>query len=391
MVLLVLQILRLGDKRMATYNFTVRAEDESGAFADRDFSIQIRNNLINRILIANNDDIAISPDGVTFTRQLGRGGIYAGCWLKKWIIFTDPSTYRLSPDGISWFENNKLQVQGDSVFGNIVFETAAHIRNGTMIEHNGLLYMLVASPSGRPTLIRSSDLITWTIVKPETFSATHNNNLGIPTGTSTWTSPEYLSNATTNLFLDNGKISFMSQLFGSNKIWTYDHETNTVSLKNCNVYLVFATHQTVQRFNSIDKINGIYISQHHTMNGVTPDVRFTLGNDHAASHPISVANGNSSAYSSRYRHNFFYHNGSIHTVFGKNYYHFKTPQKVESLHSTAYGGMYCDCGIFKGKMWWIDTNTVRSSFDMTVSGGVTTHAMPSGFNTGTAHSIAILK
>lgn len=35
---------------MATYDFTVRAEDETGAFADRTFSIEVKNDLVERFV-----------------------------------------------------------------------------------------------------------------------------------------------------------------------------------------------------------------------------------------------------------------------------------------------------------------------------------------------------
>lgn len=56
---------------MATYNFTVRAQDETGAFSDRDFSIQVRNNLVDRLLAVNDTNAYASVDGSEWVERAG--------------------------------------------------------------------------------------------------------------------------------------------------------------------------------------------------------------------------------------------------------------------------------------------------------------------------------
>ena len=76
---------------MATYNFTVRAQDETGAFSDRDFSIQVRNNLVDRLYAINDDNGYASIDGINWTERTGRGGIWCEHILGKWIVCTNVS------------------------------------------------------------------------------------------------------------------------------------------------------------------------------------------------------------------------------------------------------------------------------------------------------------
>ena len=111
---------------MATYDFTVRAQDETGAFSDRDFSIQVRNNLVDRILAINSANAYASVDGTTWTERTGKGGHWCRNLLGKWIVCTDAyngydyyrsnlgTVYRLSDDTINWTEDLKFWLSNDA-------------------------------------------------------------------------------------------------------------------------------------------------------------------------------------------------------------------------------------------------------------------------------------
>ena len=89
-----------------TFNFTVRAEDDQGAFADRDFSMTVRNTSVDRYLITTATDAYTSPDMVTWTKRIGQGGSTAKYGGGKWLILMSGVNYRLSSDGINFTQHS---------------------------------------------------------------------------------------------------------------------------------------------------------------------------------------------------------------------------------------------------------------------------------------------
>lgn len=85
-----------------TFNFTVRAEDDQGAFADRDFSMTVRNTMVDRYLVTTATDAYTSPDMVNWTKRVSQGGTSAQYGGGKWLIMYNTTNYRLSADGISF-------------------------------------------------------------------------------------------------------------------------------------------------------------------------------------------------------------------------------------------------------------------------------------------------
>lgn len=101
-----------------TFNFTVRAEDDQGAYADRDFSMTVRNTMIDRFMMIDATDAYTSPDMVTWTKRVGQGGINVRYGGGKWLIKTgtfSSATYRLSNDGVI-FSNHTVSIPGHSGF-----------------------------------------------------------------------------------------------------------------------------------------------------------------------------------------------------------------------------------------------------------------------------------
>lgn len=97
---------------MATFNFKVRATDNLGAFADRDFSINVRNSEVVRFIFTNNQGHAFtSSDGLNWTPRLNLFNpsyiwgdvIWAGSF---WLMTKSLSTYLRSVDGINWTEHS---------------------------------------------------------------------------------------------------------------------------------------------------------------------------------------------------------------------------------------------------------------------------------------------
>lgn len=94
---------------MADFNFTVRATDSLGAYAERDFSIRVNNKLVNEfVAVGANGDVLTSITGTSWVRQQGVlsgtitsriGDVISGNGF--WLI-SNATTYMRSPDGLTW-------------------------------------------------------------------------------------------------------------------------------------------------------------------------------------------------------------------------------------------------------------------------------------------------
>lgn len=96
---------------MTLFNFTVRATDDAGAFADRDFSIKIRNSIVDRYMTVNATDSYTSPEGSTWTQRVTYGGQGVVHGAGKWLIPISTTQYRLSVDGINYTTHSWPQSQ----------------------------------------------------------------------------------------------------------------------------------------------------------------------------------------------------------------------------------------------------------------------------------------
>lgn len=177
---------------MATYNFTVRAKDESGAFADREFNIEVKNTMVDRILAIDSNDGYASTDGKTWSQRTGIGGRWCDNLLGKWIVAVNNSSYRLSDDTLNWREGlsfrlaNQPPVMGEDDEGNeVVVEEAGpfydvrfSFNDKTFVEMSGQVYV-VANVAGRIGLVRTSNLVDWYLVVSEDYEESHNNYFGI--------------------------------------------------------------------------------------------------------------------------------------------------------------------------------------------------------------------
>lgn len=100
---------------MTTFNFTVRAEDDQGAFSDREFSIKVRNTMVDRYMLVDATDAYTSVDMVTWTKRALNGGQTVVRGGNTWFITQvqsraiggTPLQYRTSTDGVN-FTNRTL-------------------------------------------------------------------------------------------------------------------------------------------------------------------------------------------------------------------------------------------------------------------------------------------
>lgn len=117
---------------MPTYNFTVRATDESGAYSDRNFAINVRNTIVDRYVVSKvgttNNEVLTSTNTKSWTQRdgalpialassdstnLARGMVYGnGRWLTWYSTTSGSPRYSLSTDGINWTQYTTFNIDG---------------------------------------------------------------------------------------------------------------------------------------------------------------------------------------------------------------------------------------------------------------------------------------
>lgn len=339
---------------MATYNFTVRAKDESGAFSDRDFSIQVKNNLIDRMMLVASDHVYTSPDGITFTQRDGKGGRFGGCYLDKWFVQIGTSTYRTSPDTINWNENNSMTISdGKGVIADdTAFGLDTSYREEHIVEHNKKLYALAYSASTKPFLVSTTDLITWELVLPTNYVASHNTLLGYNSPVAVNSSEvEYVYS---NILVDGDDLVWFDS---RNKMFVkYNTISNTTTVVNPTLaHATFGdtttdvgTQNTISWF--LQKVNGVYVVC--MVKGGLQKMWYSvdLDNFNLATVNTTAALSYSEIYS---KPRTFYHNGVMYFVTPSLVVYATTPTELKAITSSGQSAYY-SVDIFKGKFYQID-------------------------------------
>jgi len=79
---------------MANFQFTVRATDSDGAYADRNFGITVNNTRVERYMVIDGNHAYTSPDLVSWTTRNGQGGWDCVYGNGQWLILTNNNTNR---------------------------------------------------------------------------------------------------------------------------------------------------------------------------------------------------------------------------------------------------------------------------------------------------------
>ncbi|RYE98955.1 MAG: hypothetical protein EOO77_36340, partial [Oxalobacteraceae bacterium] len=162
---------------MATYNFTVRATDNLGAFADQNFSLTVNNTNIERFVIAGLFGLVHSSDGVTWTAEAGQFGGKVVFGNGKWVVYAGPNpnvglgmSIRTSTDAFNWTTVTPTFPNGQGTNANLYAYVPSVILS--MKYQNGYWTAICASasyganPNYYSAMIEytSPDLVTWTRV-----------------------------------------------------------------------------------------------------------------------------------------------------------------------------------------------------------------------------------
>lgn len=97
---------------MTIFNFTLRAEDDRGAFSDRQFSIKVRNTLVDRYMVVDGTHAYTSLDMVNWTERPDMGGVGCAYGGGNWMVWQGDNRYRMSPDGINWTQHVAQYMNG---------------------------------------------------------------------------------------------------------------------------------------------------------------------------------------------------------------------------------------------------------------------------------------
>ena len=178
---------------MPTYNFTVRATDDLGAYADRDFSINVRNTIVDRYLLLSGTSVYGSSNLSEWTERPNASASTAlqftntsiGLNFNSKVFFLNGRwiTYKFAPnstipysllsysdDGINWILIDEINI--DDVAYNMNTNNQNHI--GSLCVESGKLYAYFSQTyttglSNNSVMISSEDGINWTTVSSSTF------------------------------------------------------------------------------------------------------------------------------------------------------------------------------------------------------------------------------
>lgn len=380
---------------MATYNFTVRAKDESGAFSDRDFSIQVKNNLIDRMMLVATDHVYTSPDGITFTQRDGKGGIFGGCYLDKWFVQTGTQTYRTSSDTINWNENNTMTISDGKgvIANNTAFALDTSYREEHIVEHNKKLYALASTASTKPFLVSTTDLITWELVLPTNQVTVHNTVLG-------YNSPVVVNSSEvgyvySNILVDGDDLVWFDS---RNKMFVkYNTISNTTTVVNPTLaHATFGNTTTDVGYPTnvywfLQKVNGVYVvcMVKNTLQKMWYSVDLVNFNLATVNTTSSVSGAQNLS-----KPRTFYHNGVMYFVTPSLVVYATTPTELKAISSTALS-KYFSVDIFKGKFYQVDRTTGTTSYyrvgdDIRV-GTATNATNITSIQAATIHTIVTLK
>lgn len=175
---------------MVAFNFRVRAKENHGAYADRDFSINVRNTIAEQFVATTTDGhIMTSVDGENWTWQLNKfidgssasnrslGSVINGNG--RWIVVISQTKYLLSQDGLNW--DLKSFPTGYEFFG-------AYSIRANMVFGDGKFGVILRAASA-PTyhyLFTSEDGVNWTKSDAALTQTSVGSYLGLAYGDGIW-------------------------------------------------------------------------------------------------------------------------------------------------------------------------------------------------------------
>ena len=314
---------------MANFQFTVRATDSDGAYADRNFAITINNTRVERYMVIDNTNAYTSPDLVNWTTRNGQGGGDVAYGNSMWLIVTtaytnlgftggqaqlgsfafgaSPFVIRKSPDGV----NFSTFTQGAMTFlkpdGTPFTVPNQQMVNGRLTFSNGYFWLPMSwggqysstSTSYTQYIARSPDGITWTMLAtPQKGSYHYDSSFGHYTRG--W---QRVQDSGSDLFinnygLNNGVTATQYGWKSSDLGATWTPVIDSTGKVNGNA-AIYST--------NVQRINGLYLASANT----TASVPFMISNDGFNWSPCNVVSGWSNSYNVA---NVVYANGTLYAI-----------------------------------------------------------------------------
>ncbi|RYD66099.1 MAG: hypothetical protein EOP83_05845 [Verrucomicrobiaceae bacterium] len=244
---------------MATYNFTIRATDNVGAYSDRDFNLTVNNTVYDRFVIVGNTGLVRSPDGINWTFEDGLSGFGVNFGGGQWLVWTNTTIMRRSVDGTNWITYTPTFTGNP---GAISFVNHLRYINGAW---TGLFSSTVSG--GGLVEMTSTDGIAWTYV-------------ALVTGTANTASADFDIDPAGNMVTRDSN-TFMYRKDAVTKVWsrvganlTFPYQNNAAStIRYYNgVWIYMAGYGAAAAScyaTSVDAINWVVRPNAETITGLT--------------------------------------------------------------------------------------------------------------------------
>lgn len=141
---------------MANFQFTVRATDSDGAYADRNFGITVNNTRVERYMVVDHVNAYTSPDLVNWSTRNGQGGWDCAYGNGMWLIVS-----------------NNMVISNTSLTGALGGGASATIPNSALVVRksvDGVNFATVSQSAGTLTILNPSG--TTVAATPSSFSQT---------------------------------------------------------------------------------------------------------------------------------------------------------------------------------------------------------------------------
>jgi hypothetical protein len=319
---------------MAVFNFTVRATDSEGSYADRSFNITVRNSKIERFMAVTITDAWTSADGTSWTQRAGMGGIGCAYGNGFWLVQSTGNSgqgnvlFRKSYDGINYnsilrADTNWIDHLGNSINGTSkplmdISNPKVRYMGGKFVlphHHNGSSSGWGGTTSSLllPGIWISDDGITWNF-KPVMTSGWSTATLS--SGINFWNVQEDNGTIFLNCAANAGAGNFLGWM-------TSDLGTTWTALRQVGNASTTSTSFNITRF------NGLYMCQNLVNSNTSPSYTYLYSTDGQNWTTGSVATGNTGVGTSS-PHQFTYANGRIYSACFKN-----TGTTAQHIYSSA--------------------------------------------------------
>jgi hypothetical protein len=264
---------------MAVFNFTVRATDSEGSYADRQFNITVRNSRVERFMAVTSTDAWTSPDGTTWTQRNGQSGFTCAYGNGFWLILKSQATGTSalkSTDGI----NYSAILPANQTFVDETGTAITGLTNGPIFTAlslarlrfwNGRFWIVTTNGSNQSgtsatmfyDLWSTADGITWRRNRLLTLSSGALNTPPVP----------YL----VTMYEDNGTFfipfscSYNTPVPAAGNNWCYGWSTTdgTTFTQIRDTTVTSSTSSTFYGASILNRINGVYFVMPTTTGGST--------------------------------------------------------------------------------------------------------------------------